>query len=74
MRTSYSALETFKNCPLKYKFQEIDKIKVPKNVETVFGGSVHSALKYMFERSPLYPTLDQVIDFFRNIWDKKNQP
>jgi len=70
MRTSFSALETFKNCPLKYKFQEIDKIKVPKKIESVFGGSVHSALKYMFERSPLYPTLDQVIDFFRNIWDQ----
>jgi len=70
MRTSYSALDTFKNCPLKYKYQEIDRIKVPKNIESIFGGSVHSALKYMFERSPLYPTLDQVIDFFRNLWDK----
>lgn len=73
MRTSYSALETFKNCPLKYKYQEIDRIKIPKNIESIFGGSVHSALKYMFERSPLYPTFDQVIDFFRNLWDK-NKP
>lgn len=70
MRTSYSALETFKSCPLKYKYQEIDRIKVPKNIESIFGGSVHSSLKYMFERSPLYPTLDQVIDFFRNLWGK----
>jgi len=68
MRTSYSALDTFKKCPLKYKFQELDKIKVPKSIESAFGGSVHSALKYMFERNPLYPTLDQVIDFFRNLW------
>lgn len=71
MRTSYSSLDTFKSCPLKYKYQEIDKIKVPKGVEAVFGGSVHSALKFMFERGPLYPTLDQVIDFFRNLWDQK---
>jgi putative RecB family exonuclease len=71
MRTSYSALETFKTCPLKYKYQEIEKIKVPKGVEAVFGAAIHSALKFMFERGPLYPTLDQVIDFFRNIWDKE---
>lgn len=68
MRTSYSSLDTFKTCPLRYKFQDIDKIRAPKNVEQIFGGSIHSALKYMFERNPLYPTLDQVIDFFRNIW------
>jgi putative RecB family exonuclease len=71
MRTSYSALETYKTCPLKYKYQELDKIKVPKSVEAFFGGAVHSALKFMFERGPLYPTLDQVIDFFRNLWDKE---
>jgi len=70
MRISYSSLDNFKNCPLKYKYQEIDKIKVPKNIESVFGGTVHSTLKYMFERGPLYPTLDQVIDFFRNLWDQ----
>lgn len=70
MRTSYSSLDTFKTCPLKYKFQDIDKIRVPKNMEMVFGACVHSALKFMFERTPLYPTLDQVVDFFRNIWDQ----
>jgi len=71
MRISYSSLDTYKTCPLKYKFQEIDKIRAPKNIEAVFGGVVHSALKYMFERSPLYPTLDQILDFFRNAWEEK---
>lgn len=71
MRISYSSLETYKNCPLKYKFQEIDKIRVPKNIEALFGSAMHSSLKYMFERSPLYPTIDQIIDFFRNVWENK---
>jgi CRISPR/Cas system-associated exonuclease Cas4 (RecB family) len=68
MRTSYSSLDTFKSCPLKYKYEQIDKIRAPKTREQIFGGSIHSTLKYMFERKPLYPTLNQVIDFFRNIW------
>lgn len=65
MRTSYSALETFLQCPQKYKFQEIDKIKAPKSKEAVFGTLVHDALKYMFSRDPLYPTAEQVIAHFR---------
>ncbi|MEK7646921.1 MAG: PD-(D/E)XK nuclease family protein [Patescibacteria group bacterium] len=63
MRTSYSALDTYKTCPLKYKYQNIDKIKAPKNKEAVFGTVVHEALKFMFEKTPLYPTLDEVVNF-----------
>ena len=69
MRTSYSALDTFKTCPQKYKFQYIDNIKSPKRVEQVFGTVVHSALKYMFERGPLYPTPDEIINFYTEKWN-----
>lgn len=68
MRVSYSALETYKNCPLKFKYQVLDKIKTPKGIEAVFGTVVHSALKRMFERTPLYPTIDEIIDFFNSKW------
>ena len=37
-KTSYSALETFKQCPQKYKFQQIDRIKAAKNKDAVFAG------------------------------------
>lgn len=70
MRVSYSALETYKNCPLKFKHQELDKIKAPKSIEAVFGSIVHSTLKRMFERTPLYPSLDEIIDFFNNKWQE----
>ena len=68
MRTSYSALETFETCPLKYKYQEIERVKTPKRVEQVFGTVVHSALKRMFDRDPLYPTLDEIVDFYGRTW------
>jgi len=73
MRTSYSALDTYRTCPLKYKYQKLDKIPAPKRIEAVFGSLVHSALKFMFERGPLYPTLDEVIDFFTDKWNKKSE-
>ena len=74
MRTSYSNIECFRNCPLKYKYQNIDKIKAPKNIDALFGSSIHNSLKFMFQRGPLYPTLDQIIDFFRTVWEQKKLP
>ncbi len=71
MRTSYSALTTYKQCPLKFKFQEIDRIRVPKGLEAVFGAIIHRCLKFMFERTPLYPTSDEIINLFRNLWEQK---
>ncbi|MDP3785017.1 MAG: PD-(D/E)XK nuclease family protein [bacterium] len=69
MRTSYSALDTYKTCPLKYKFSQIDKIKGEKTKEQVFGTAVHKALQFMFKRNPLFPTLDEVLDFFASYWN-----
>jgi len=73
MRTSYSAIETFKTCPLKYKFSVIEKRREPKRAESIFGTIIHSSLKYMFERNPLYPTLDEVIDYFTGKWSDAAQ-
>lgn len=72
MRTSYSALDTYRQCPQKYKFQEIDKIRAPKSKEAIFGTLVHDALRFMFSRDPLYPTLDQVVAYFRENFDSKS--
>jgi len=72
MRISYSAIDTYKTCPLKYKYQEIDRIKAPKSREAVFGTVLHGALKFMFSRDPLYPTLDEVINFYSQEWVKRN--
>ncbi|MDP3935273.1 MAG: PD-(D/E)XK nuclease family protein [Candidatus Giovannonibacteria bacterium] len=68
MRTSYSALNTFKQCPQKFKFQIIDKIKAPRSPEALFGSSVHEAMKFMFSHDPLFPTLDEVLGHFSENW------
>ena len=68
MRTSYSALETYKLCPQKYKFQELDRIPAKKSKAALFGTLVHSTLKYMFSADPLFPTRDEVLNYFRENW------
>jgi putative RecB family exonuclease len=69
MRLSYSALDTFQNCSLKYKFQEIDKIKTPKSKEAVFGSTIHSTLKFIHTPGILSPTLEQAMEHFSNSWN-----
>lgn len=69
MRISYSALDTYQSCPLKYKFQEIDRIKTPKSKEAVFGSTIHDTMKFIHTPGILSPTLEQAMEHFANSWN-----
>ncbi|EKE19822.1 MAG: hypothetical protein ACD_8C00101G0015 [uncultured bacterium] len=69
MRLSYSALDTFQNCSLKYKFQNIDKIKEPKSKEAVFGTLIHGTMKFIHTPSLLPPKLEDALDYFSKNWN-----
>ncbi len=71
MRISYSSLDTYQTCPLKYKYREIDKIKEPKSKEAVFGTLVHAVLKYAHTPSLLPPTIEQALDYFAKGWNSE---
>ncbi|HLC95365.1 MAG TPA: PD-(D/E)XK nuclease family protein [Patescibacteria group bacterium] len=71
MRISYSTLDTYQNCPLKYKFREIDKIKEPKSKEAVFGTLIHAVMKYIHTPSLLSPTMEQALDYFAKGWNSE---
>jgi len=69
MRISYSSLDNYQNCPLKYKFKEIDHIKEPKSKEAVFGSVLHDTMKFIHTPGILSPTLDQAMEHYSNIWN-----
>ncbi|GBE16707.1 PD-(D/E)XK nuclease superfamily protein [bacterium BMS3Abin15] len=71
MRISYSALNTYQTCPLKYKFKEIDKIKEPKSKEAVFGSVIHATMKFIHTPGILSPTLEQALDYFSKNWNSE---
>jgi CRISPR/Cas system-associated exonuclease Cas4 (RecB family) len=71
MRISYSALETYRNCPLKYRYQAIDKLKEPKSKEAVFGTLVHSTMKFVYEPALISPSLEQALDHFSRGWNSE---
>lgn len=69
MNTSYSALDTFLTCPLKYKYSQIDRIKTPKSKEMVFGTLIHNTLKLVHTPGILSPTPEQALDYFSKNWN-----
>lgn len=70
MRLSYSALETYKHCPLKFKFREIDRIKTPKTKEAVFGSLIHNTLHMVHNTNRLVPpTEEEMLQYFSQKWD-----
>lgn len=71
MRISYSALETFKRCPLKFKFGYVDKIKTPKRKEAIFGTLLHSVLKILHEPGLMIPTEEEILKYISDNWDAK---
>lgn len=68
MRISYSSFDTYKKCPLKYKFSYIDKISVPKRPELFFGGLIHSVVQYALKKDPLMPPYEELISFYTKNW------
>jgi RecB family exonuclease len=69
MRISYSAFDTYQNCSLKYKFQNVDKIKEPKSKEAVFGTLVHDTMKFIHAPALIAPKLEEALAHFSAGWN-----
>lgn len=69
---SYSCLETFKSCPLKYKFNYIDKIKrKEEGIEAFSGSRFHRVMEKIYKDLPFRKySLDELLDFYEDDWDK----
>lgn len=71
---SHSKLQTFEQCPYKYKLKYIYKIKpeIEKSIESHLGSSCHDALEWLYLQvlNNKVPTLDEVIEEYIKTWQK----
>ncbi len=69
---SHSRLETFENCPLKYRFQYVDKIKrYEKGIEAFMGSVFHDCMEKLYrDLKCKVCTLEELIAFYEKQWDK----
>ena len=70
---SYSKMSMYEECPLKYKFKYIDKLKEEPKFYFAFGNSVHAALEFLYSvKAPPFPSLAEVLEEFRRDWGLKS--
>jgi len=75
---SHSQLQTFEDCPLRYKFLYIDKIRKPEEqtIETFVGSCVHDVLERLYRdllRCKLN-SFDDLLAYYRDVWEKEWAP
>ncbi|MFA6434804.1 MAG: PD-(D/E)XK nuclease family protein [Elusimicrobiales bacterium] len=70
---SYSKMSLYEECPLKYKFKYVDKIKEEPKYYFAFGSSIHSALEFLYAvKAPPFPGLDELLEAFKKDWGLKS--
>jgi len=74
MRISYSSFDTYNQCPLKFKFQYVDWVKVPEKPEFFFGGLIHETVQRALRRDPIIPKLEELIKYYESKWREEVFP
>ncbi len=68
---SASSMTTFLQCPLKFKFSRIDRIKEPATEPMILGSFVHEILEEFYKASADERTFDTARSIGRDLWDSK---
>lgn len=70
---SYSKLALYEECPLKYKFKYVDRIKEEPKTYFSFGHSIHHALEFLYAvKAPPFPAAGSVLEEFKRDWNLKS--
>ena len=70
---SHSKIKTFEQCPLKYKYRYIDKIKIEtKSIEALLGFAVHAVLENLYNqvKDNKVPSIEDIIKIYSGIWEE----
>lgn len=70
---SNSRIETFEQCPRKYKFRYVDNIRTDtEGIEAFVGKRVHEALEKLYGdlKMTKLNSLDDVLHYYENQWEK----
>lgn len=72
LRVSYTKLDTYKQCPRKYKFYVEKTPQDPdKTLALRFGKAVHAALEFAYKNRYLPPALGEVLAFYDKLCDHR---
>jgi putative RecB family exonuclease len=70
IRLSFSRIDSYDNCPRKFRYAYIDRLPSVPSPHLSFGTSVHGALEAFYDRKlPSCPTEEELLGFLFEHWD-----
>ena len=73
---SHSRIESFRQCPRKYFYRYVKKVRLPKEPETIeqfVGSRAHAALEWLYKRVDRghLPGVEDLLAWHRADWDSQ---
>ena len=70
VRLSFSRIDTYRSCPLRFRFSYIDKLPSAPATYLSFGTSIHTALEAFHDRTLFgMPSEEDLLGFLYDGWD-----
>jgi putative RecB family exonuclease len=66
---SPSSIATFRQCPLRFKFNKIDGMREPDTEATIMGNFVHEILEVVFKLEPETRTINAAKEIASSLWN-----
>lgn len=71
---SYSILDTFQSCPLKFKYKKLDRAEalLEESIEAFLGNRVHQTLKKLYDDLMMIKTLSlgELLEYYSSQWER----
>jgi len=70
LRLSFTRIDTFENCPRRFRYQYVDGLPQTPAPQLSFGTSVHAALEWLYDRKhPVLPPLEELLQALYDRWE-----
>ena len=70
LRLSFTRVDTFEQCPRRFRYQYVDGLPQAPAPQLSFGSSIHGALEWLYDRKhPELPSLDDTLQALFDAWD-----
>jgi len=70
LRLSFTRVDTFEQCPRRFRYQYVDGIPQLPAPQLSFGSSIHGALEWLYDRKhPELPSLEETLQALFDAWD-----
>ncbi len=70
VRLSFSRIDTYQNCPRRFRYAYVDRLPTVPGPALSFGSSIHAALEAFYDRKlPDRPSEDDLLGWLYEAWD-----